>query len=375
MSGTLLDSALGPPGENRDRDRRNQRLGPAPLPKVVKLAQLADFDEIIDVRSPSEYREDHIPGALNLPVLDDEERARVGTIYVKESAFAAKKIGAALVSRNIARHLDAHLSGKPRNWRPLVYCWRGGSRSGSMAHILDQVGWRPAQLEGGYKAYRRAVLDQLATLPARYRFRAVCGPTGSGKSRLLRALAQQGAQVLDLEDLAAHRGSVLGDLPDAPQPSQKMFDSRVWWQLRQFDPSRPVYVEAESKKIGNVRVADALIAAMWQGDCVRLELETASRVRLLKEEYTHFLENPATLNDKLDCLVGLHGRDLIRQWKDMAQAGQWDELVAELLARHYDPTYLKSTLKHYPRYHEAVILEAAGFDEPEMARLARALEA
>ncbi len=344
------------------------------MPNSVNLAQLADFDEIIDVRSPSEYREDHIPGALNLPVLDDEERARVGTVYVRTSSFEAKKIGAALVSRNIARHLETHLSQKPKGWRPLVYCWRGGSRSGSMVQVLGQIGWRPGQLEGGYKGYRRAVLAELEALPGRHSFRVVCGPTGSAKSRLLQALARLGAQVLDLEELAAHRGSVLGDVPDARQPSQKMFDSLVWWKLRQFDPGRPVYVEAESKKIGNVRVAEALIAAMWQGQCVRLEMESALRIQLLKEEYAHFLENPETLHQKLDCLAGLHGRELIGRWKSLAQGGHWDELVGELLERHYDPAYSRSTLKHYPHYQKGIVLKATSFTEPDLIRLGGALE-
>jgi tRNA 2-selenouridine synthase len=202
----------------------------------------------------------------------------------------------------------------------------------------------------------------------------VCGPTGSGKSRLLQSLARLGAQVLDLEDLAAHRGSVLGDLPHTRQPSQKMFDSRVWWKLRQFDPARPVYVEAESKKIGNVRVADALIGAMWQGQCIRLEIESALRIRLLKEEYAHFLEHPETLHKKLDCLIGLHGHERIDGWKDLAQRGLWDELVRELLERHYDPAYTRSTLKHYPQYEQGILLKAASFTEPDMTRLARELE-
>ncbi|MHB8166355.1 MAG: tRNA 2-selenouridine(34) synthase MnmH, partial [Sulfuricella sp.] len=225
----------------------------------LTLAQLARFDDIIDVRSPSEFRDDHIPGAVNFPVLNDEERARVGTIYKQTSAFDAKKIGAALVARNIAGHVEQHFSDQPKNWRPLVYCWRGGSRSGAMTHILNQIGWRAQQLKGGYKAYRTMVLATLQTLPGRFRYRVICGPTGSGKSRLLTALDELGAQVLDLEGLAAHRGSILGSLPDADQPSQKLFESRLWEALQKFDPDHPVYVEAESKKIGNIRAPDALL--------------------------------------------------------------------------------------------------------------------
>ncbi|HUW27817.1 MAG TPA: tRNA 2-selenouridine(34) synthase MnmH [Sulfuriferula sp.] len=322
-------------------------MKPVPLANV---AQLAEFDEIIDVRSPGEFAQDHIPGALNFPVLEDAERERVGTIYKQVSAFDAKKIGAALVSRNIARHIENYFVSKPRGWKPLIYCWRGGNRSGSLAHILKQIGFDTAQLDGGYKAYRRTVMDELDSLPGRFDFRVVCGPTGSGKSRLLQALMESGAQVLDLEGLAAHRGSVLGNLPDASQPPQKMFDSQLWWALQHFNPARPVYVEAESKKIGLLRVPDALLARMRKGGCVRVEVATPLRVVLLKEEYAHFLANPATLKEKLDCLAGLYGHEIIARWNALVEQGAWDELVLALLERHYDPAYGKSTLKNYPHY-------------------------
>lgn len=326
----------------------------------LTLAQLAQFDDIIDVRSPSEFLDDHIPGAVNFPVLNDEERARVGTIYKQTSAFDAKKIGAALVARNIADHVEQHFSGKPKNWRPLVYCWRGGSRSGAMTHILNQIGWRAQQLKGGYKAYRTMVLATLQTLPCNFKYRVVCGPTGSGKSRLLAALDELGAQVLDLEGLAAHRGSILGNLPDADQPSQKLFESRLWKALQKFDPDRPVYVEAESKKIGNIRAPDALLEEMWQrGQCIRVEMAQEQRVSLLKEEYVHFLEDPAALCQKLEHLTGLHGKAVIQKWQALSTGRAWDELVGELLVKHYDPAYNKSTAKHYAQYGEALVLHPA----------------
>ncbi|BAN35402.1 selenophosphate-dependent tRNA 2-selenouridine synthase [Sulfuricella denitrificans skB26] len=326
----------------------------------LTLAQLAQFDDIIDVRSPSEFREDHIPGAVNFPVLNDEERARVGTIYKQTSAFDAKKIGAALVARNIADHVERQFSDKPKNWQPLVYCWRGGSRSGAMTHILNQIGWRAQQLKGGYKAYRTMVLATLQTLPGRYSYRVICGPTGSGKSRLLAALDELGAQVLDLEGLAAHRGSILGNLPNADQPPQKLFESRLWEALQKFAPDHPVYVEAESKKIGNIRVPDALLEEMWQrGQCVRVEMAQEQRIALLKEEYVHFLEDPEALCNKLDHLTGIHGKGVIQKWQALSTGLAWDELVGELLGKHYDPAYNKSTAKHYTQFDEALILRPA----------------
>lgn len=335
------------------------------------VSQLGEFDEIIDARTPAEYAEDHVPGAANFPVLYDEERVRVGTLYKQVSSFEAKKVGAALVARNIADHLERHFMDRPRTWRPLVYCWRGGNRSGSMVTILKAVGWKAEQLEGGYKAYRRLVLEELETLPGRFSYQVICGATGSGKSELLRALARQGAQALDLEALALHRGSVLGSFPETPQPGQKYFESQLWEQLRRFDPARPVYVEAESKKIGNVRAPDSLLSAMWSSACLQLEAPTAARVAYLKEDYRHYLEQPETLCAKLDFLTKLHGHERINRWKELTRAGDWDTLVSELLLDHYDPAYRRSTLQHYPRLEETPALAVDEVSESAMDALAR----
>jgi tRNA 2-selenouridine synthase len=336
---------------------------------------LTSFDAIIDARAPAEYTQDHIPGALSLPVLDDAQRAHVGTLYKQVSPFDAKRVGAALVARNIAHHLETALGGRPRTWRPLLYCWRGGKRSAAFAHVLREVGWAAQTLEGGYRAYRRGVVEQLAALPAAYTFHVVHGATGSGKSRLLRALAGAGAQVLDLEELAAHRGSVLGELPDRPQPSQKMFESRLHATLSALDSSRPVYVEGESRKIGQLQVPEALIAAMRASACVRLEADRAVRVALLMDEYRHFFDDPASLNAQLDCLVALHGRERIDAWKALAAAGDWARLVARLLEEHYDPAYQRSALRNFTRLPQAPVLRVAAPDEQAFAGIARELAA
>jgi tRNA 2-selenouridine synthase len=331
----MSDSSSAPPPPSRQ-------------PQTVTVDDIDRYDEIIDVRSESEFAEDHIPGAVNLPVLNDAERVEIGTMYKEMSPFDAKKRGAALVAINIACHLTGVLRTRPRDWKPLVYCWRGSGRSGAMAHVLQQIGWRTGRLEGGYKTYRKAVIDALEVLPARYNWRVVCGMTGTGKSRILAALADQDAQVLDLEQMAAHRGSVLGDLPDASQPAQKLFESRIWHRLRQFDPARPVFVESESKKIGRLRVPQALIDAMWASECAVIEADVPVRVDLLKDEYGHFLRDARRLNAQLDCLRALHGHDTINQWQSLAQAGEWDALTEDLLIRHYDPAYTRAIVKHYP---------------------------
>jgi tRNA 2-selenouridine synthase len=311
------------------------------------IANSARFDTIVDARSEGEFAEDRLPGAVNWPSLDDAERAMIGTEYKQVSAFEAKKRGAALVARNVAAHIERHVLGKPREWTPLVYCWRGGKRSGALATVLDQIGFRVHVLEGGYREFRRAVVAELATLPARFDWRVVCGPTGSGKSRLLAELARQGAQVLDLETLANHRGSVLGLVPGSAQPTQKAFDTRVWQALRTLDPSRPVFVEAESKKIGDVRVAESLIAAMRAAPCVWLELGLEQRVALLMADYGFFVADPEAFCARLDALRVLRGGAQVDAWQESVRAGRNADVVRELLTLHYDPVYLQSLRRNF----------------------------
>ena len=331
------------------------------------LPRLAEFDTIIDVRSPSEFAEDHIPGAINCPVLNDLERIKVGTMYKQINAFEAKKVGAALVAKNIAKHIEENFLSKPREWKPLVYCWRGGNRSGSMAHILAKIGWPVVQIDGGYKDYRHHINASLPDMAPLVQWRVICGTTGSGKTRLLQTLAQQGAQILDLEELALHRGSVLGHLPSQAQPSQKMFESRIWQALREFNFSHPVFVESESKKVGNLRVPDGIINTMRSSPCIALELPLAQRVALLMEEYRHFVNDPNALNSRLDCLVSLYGKEKIQGWKDLADQKNMSALVTELLEKHYDPAYIKSIYKNFPHSANALKLtqEAISFEDFE----------
>lgn len=342
---------------------------------TATVEELRDFAEVIDARSPGEFAEDHIPGAINLPVLYDAERERVGTLYKQVSSFEAKKAGAALVSRNIGQHLETFFASKPRSYRPLVYCWRGGSRSGAMTYILHSIGFGATQLEGGYKAYRRHVVASLSSLPARLSYRVVCGPTGSGKSRLLQKLDNEGAQVLDLEKLAAHRGSLLGALPDCAQPTQKHFESAIWFELERFDPSRPVFVESESKKIGALRVPDTLIETMRSSACLRLEVPLAERVQLLTNDYVHFLHDPDLINRQLGYLATLRGHDMVTAWQALASQRAWDELVASLLEQHYDPAYLKSLSKNYAPAPSDQTYSVSDLSDSGLQRLARKIMA
>ena len=341
--------------------------------RTVGVDAIARYAERIDVRSPAEFAEDHMPRAASHPVLSDEERARVGTLHAQQSAFVAKRAGAALVARNVAAMLEGPFADKPRDWAPLVYCWRGGKRSGALTHVLNEIGWRAVQLEGGYRAYRRHVREALERVPSALSYRVVCGLTGSGKSRLLRALASEGAQVLDLEQLAAHRGSLLGSLPEAPQPGQKRFESLLLDALQQLDAARPVFVESESKRIGALQVPDTLLEQMRASPCVRLELPAPLRIALLREEYAHFLDDTEALAAQLAPLAALHGRATIERWGQAARAGEWDAFVAELLERHYDPTYRRAIDRNYPRHGEGQLVEASAITDAHYRELARML--
>lgn len=346
---------------------------PALLSAAQALAELDTFDSIIDVRSPAEYALDHIPGAINCPVLDDSERILVGTMYKQQNPFEARKLGAALVARNIAHHLEQQFQAMPKQWKPFIYCWRGGNRSGSMALIFAKIGWPVMQLEGGYKAYRHAVIHLLDQLPVSMQFRVICGTTGSGKSRLLQTLQQAGAQVLDLEQLAAHRGSVLGSMPLNPQPSQKLFETRLWEALRKFSSARVVYVESESKKIGDLRVPDALMDRIRQSPCVSIALPAECRVKLLLDGYPHLMTDTALLKTQLSHLTQLHGKEKIHHWQTLADTGEFAALVETLLVAHYDPAYLRSIENNFSGYLNAKVIPISGIKEADFSAAAQTL--
>lgn len=335
------------------------------------LEALNAFDSIVDVRSPAEFAEDHLPGAINCPVLDDAQRAEVGTLYKQVSPFEARKLGAAMVSENIARHLRECFLSHPKSWRPLIYCWRGGQRSGAMTTVLRQVGWNAHQLDGGYKAYRRYVVDRLQQLPLQFRYRVVSGSTGSGKSRVLQALAGLGEQVLDLEELARHKGSVLGILPGEAQPSQKAFESALLLVLGAFDPGRPVYVEAESRKIGVLQVPDALIEIMRKSPCLTIEAGIDARVGFLLRDYAYFLADREWLIRRLEALRGLRGNETVTRWVGLIREEKWPEFVADILENHYDPLYFRSQNHNYAGHAGTLTVVADDLSEAGICRLAR----
>jgi len=309
-------------------------------------AALAGFDAIVDARTPSEFAEDHIPGAINLPVLSDAERHEVGTIYVQDSRFKARRIGGAYVARNVANYLQTVMADWPGSFQPLVYCWRGGMRSHSMAVILAQVGWRTTVLRGGYHNYRRRVVDRLYDGASLRHVILIDGHTGTGKTEVLQRLAERGVQTIDLEGLAEHRGSLLGALPGRTQPRQKMFESRLLAAIDKLDPERPVVVEAESSKVGERMLPPVLWSAMTQAPRIELQAPAPERARYLAGAYAELGNDAETLIGLLSRLPDHPGRKRLEAWTALARAGALEELAAGLMEAHYDPAYRRSSRQH-----------------------------
>ncbi len=331
-----------------------------PSTDAVDAQALSGFDAIIDVRSPGEFAEDHVPGAISLPVLSDAERAEVGTIYVQESRYTARRIGAAHVARNIAHHLETALADKPGTFAPLVYCWRGGQRSNAMATVLTQVGWRTTVLAGGYRTYRRNVKSSLYDDERNLKVILLDGHTGTAKTDILGLLAARGAQTLDLEGLAEHRGSLFGGIPGRPQPSQKMFESRLLAALDRLDPALPVIVEAESSKIGDRMVPPVLWRAMLAAPRIELHAPLSERIGYLTRAYADIARDRDVLDDALQRLPVHPGRKRLEDWRRMADAGALDELAAALIELHYDPAYDRSSRKDGRRRLGTIEVETLG---------------
>jgi len=342
----------------------------------VRVADMGGFDTIIDARSPAEFALDHIPGAINCPSLDDEQRRIVGTLYVQTGAFEARRVGAAMVAQNIARHLREQFADRPAHWRPLVYCWRGGMRSGSLVTVMRLVGWDAQQLAGGYKAYRRHVVERLDALCPKLDLRVVCGATGSAKTRVLQALAAQGAQVLDLEALASHKGSLLGGVPGQPQPAQKHFDTCLAAELERFDLAQPVYVEAESARIGRLALPLPLVAQLRAAPRL-IELRATLPVRLayLLRDYGYLTEDRELLCNQLAPLKEHQGKETVQRWQAWARAGTFEPLLAELMAEHYDPLYERSQARHFAAWARRQPVDAPALDDAGIDDLARRVRA
>lgn len=323
---------------------------PAPI-EILTHWRDDRIDEIIDVRSPAEFADDHIPGAINLPVFSNDERAYIGTLYKQKSPFIARREGAALLSANVAKHIQQTLIDRPENWRPLVHCWRGGQRSRAFAHICGEIGWASFLLEGGYKTYRARVLSEVDSLPSDLKLCIIAGATGTGKTHLLHALGRAGAQILDLEGLASHKGSLLGALPDEHQPSQRYFESCLYQAVSSFDRNEIVFVEAESSRVGNISLPKALWHNMAQAPKIELEADLATRLILLKEDYKHLMRpDHADLQKLITGMTARHGHETTQSWQEYLQSEDYDSFISRLLHDHYDPAYHRASQKHHRKH-------------------------
>jgi len=337
--------------------------------KKIKKWENKTFDTIIDVRSPLEYDEDHIIGSINCPVLYDQERIIVGTIYKKESTFRAKIIGSSLTARNIAKHIEEKFINQKGSWQPLIYCWRGGQRSKAFSLILSEVGWRTFQLEGGYKKYRNEVISFLNKVGSKLKIILISGKTGSAKTKILQNIKLQGGQILDLENLANHKGSLLGKIPDLKQPSQKLFESKLYHQIKQLDLRRNVYIEAESSKIGNIHIPKTLWAKMIVSPRIEIKADIELRSSFLLNDYKYMCENPELIKPIIYGLKNRLSKKLINDWMELITKKLWLDLTKSFLENHYDPSYSSNTIKNDRKVIKKI--QAKSFSKEEINKITK----
>ena len=314
--------------------------------KVIKKWNNKKFDNIIDVRSPLEFAEDHIVGAINCPVLSDLERQKVGTIYKKESSFKAKIIGSSLTAKNIAFHIENNFMEKKGSWQPLIYCWRGGQRSKAFSIVLSEVGWRTNQLKGGYKEYRNQVINFLDNIGPKLKINLISGKTGSAKTKILKSIENEGGQILDLEGLANHKGSLLGKIPDLIQPSQKFFESLIFNKIQNLNLKDKIYVEAESSKIGNIHIPKSIWKKMIKSPRIEISANIELRAKFLVSDYDYMCNDPTLINPIIKGLKNRLSKELFDEWTNLIDRKKWFDLTKSFLENHYDPSYSSNTIKN-----------------------------
>ena len=314
--------------------------------KLIKKWNNKKFDTIIDVRSPLEFAEDHIVGAINCPVLSDLERQKVGTIYKKESSFKAKIIGSSLTAKNIAFHIENNFMEKKGSWQPLIYCWRGGQRSKAFSIVLSEVGWRTNQLKGGYKEYRNQVINFLDNIGPKLKITLISGKTGSAKTKILKSIENEGGQILDLEGLANHKGSLLGKIPDLIQPSQKFFESLIFNKIQKLNLKDKIYIEAESSKIGNIHIPKSIWKKMINSTRIEISANVELRAKFLVSDYDYMCNDPTLINPIIKGLKNRLSKKLFDEWTNLIDRKKWFDLTKSFLENHYDPSYSSNTIKN-----------------------------
>ena len=317
-----------------------------PKHKKIKRWNSKKYDTIIDVRSPSEFEIDHIVGAINCPILYDDERQKVGTIYKQISSFKAKIIGSSLSAKNIAFHIEKEFLEKKGSWKPLIYCWRGGQRSKAFSIVLSEVGWRTYQLSGGYKEYRNDIIKYLDNIGMKLKIILISGKTGSAKTKILHSIRDQGAQILDLEGLARHKGSLLGAIPNLKQPSQKFFESLLFYEINKLNLKKNIFIEAESSKVGNVHIPKSIWSNMILSKRIEVVADVNTRAKFLIDDYQYMCKNPILIEPMIKGLKTRLSNNLIDSWEKLIDEKKWFELTKSFLENHYDSSYASNTIKN-----------------------------
>ncbi len=310
--------------------------------EVTVETAIGEGFKLVDVRTPTEFEEFHIPGAENVPLLGDEERAKVSEVYYTKGEREARFLALRLAGPRLYRIVEEVRRLKKKHRQVAVYCWRGGMRSLAVCTICNLAGLDVSRLKGGYRAFRRFALRRMEELLEGKEVVVIYGPTGTGKTRMIQALSQMGYPAINLEALAGHRGSVFGGI-GLKQPSQKMFDSLLWLELERLKASTYIVVEGESRKVGRLFIPDALWKRMERGRNILITAPLNVRVELSLREYLSADASPDIYLEALGRVRKLLGEHRFTYIKNLIAGERYEEAVKELILGYYDPLYRNST--------------------------------
>jgi tRNA 2-selenouridine synthase len=330
-----------------------------PIETSAFIDEVKNGFPLLDTRSPKEFSQGHIPGAFNLPLLNDDERHQVGITYKQHGRDAAVRLGYELVGHKFVSYIDAAKSHAPLG-KVLVYCWRGGIRSNTMAWVLSSAGMEVYLLDGGYKSFRHWCLSLFERA---WPLMVVSGKTGAGKTEVLKELQRLGEAAIDMEGLANHRGSAFGGLGLGDQPTQEMFENRLAWALSNHQQCKRMWIENESRFIGKVRIPDAFFIQSGNANLISVERELAVRAKRILSEYGQF--DKELLAEKTRGITKRMGGDRVKMSIEALEAGDMMGWVLPLL-EYYDKNYEHSILERKGKYER--ILEVNNDDAASIAR-------
>ena len=305
---------------------------------IYKNRSQQEYNIIIDVRTPLEFKEDHIPNSINYPVLTNKQRHEIGIEY-KENSFYAKKVGASIISSNISKIINKIKFDKKQ--KILIYCWRGGLRSLSLYLVLKQIGYDVTLLDGGYKNYRRFVVKFFETSCEKYKFNQIMGVTGVGKTLFIKELSKT-YQVIDFEGLANHKGSILGNIPNKIQPSQKYFETLIYEKIKSFNSKKNIWVESESIKVGKLSIPSKIWKNMPLGKNVKVISSLEERVRFILKDYKYFTNTPTLMKEALKVLRKIIPKEEFLMIEENLKKEKYFQFVKSLIEYHYDRAYKKT---------------------------------